>query len=112
MSNENPRFMRILVFFDLPVVKKEQRKIYTRFRNFLLKDGYYMLQFSVYVRICRGRDSIEKHLNRLKLSVPAKGSVRYLLITDKQYNNMGFLVSKPKVIKKLKKKNADQLVLF
>ena len=39
--------MRLLVMFDLPVTEKEERKAAARFRNFLLKDGYYMMQFSV-----------------------------------------------------------------
>ena len=40
----------MIVAFDLPVVEKEQRKAATRFRKFLLDDGYQMLQFSVYAR--------------------------------------------------------------
>lgn len=52
--------MRIIVFFDLPVVKKEDRKEYQSFRRFLLNDGYLMIQFSVYSRICNGADGVEK----------------------------------------------------
>ena len=44
--------MRLLVFFDLPVVKREDRKEYQVFRRFLLNDGYTMIQYSVYSRIC------------------------------------------------------------
>ncbi|WP_374493370.1 CRISPR-associated endonuclease Cas2 [Brachymonas sp.] len=43
--------MRILVFFDLPVVTKAERRAYSVFRRFLLNDGYDMIQFSVYGRI-------------------------------------------------------------
>ena len=87
--------MRLFVFFDLPVKTKEQRKIYTRFRKFLIKDGYDMLQFSVYCRLCNGNDAVEKHLKRLNQHLPPKGSVRALRITDKQYVMMKMLVGKP-----------------
>ena len=40
------KFMRMIVFFDLPVQTKTERRHATAFRNFLLKDGYHMLQFS------------------------------------------------------------------
>ncbi|MDU6295371.1 CRISPR-associated endonuclease Cas2 [Clostridium celatum] len=104
------RFMRILVFFDLPVVKREDRKEYQNFRRFLLNDGYLMLQFSVYSRICNGTDGIEKHVNRLKSNLPPKGSVRYLQLTEKQYSEMKFLVGSPKMQEK--KINSSQLNVF
>ena len=44
--------MRMIVFFDLPVKTKNERREATRFRNFLMNDGYHMLQFSVYARVC------------------------------------------------------------
>lgn len=84
--------MRIIVFFDLPVTTAAERKSATRFRNFLLKDGYYMVQFSVYSRVCNGNDAVEKHIRRLKASLPKNGSVRCLTITEKQYQNMLILL--------------------
>lgn len=86
------RFMRLLVFFDLPVKTKPQRRTATRFRNFLLKDGYHMLQFSLYARTCNGMDAVEKHKKRLYASIPDNGSVRLLIITEKQYNSIEILV--------------------
>lgn len=102
--------MRIMVFFDLPVVTKEDRKIYTHFRKFLIQDGYDMLQFSVYCRIVNGEDSVDKHLERLKSNMPEKGSVRFLQITDRQYGAMkilrGVRTVKERVI------NSRQTLLF
>lgn len=86
------RFMRLLVFFDLPVKTKPQRKAATQFRNFLIKDGYYMIQFSVYGRVCNGYDAVEKHKKRLKSAVPDNGSIRLLVITEKQYEKIDILV--------------------
>lgn len=89
--------MRMLVFFDLPVKTKEQRRAATRFRNFLLGDGYYMVQFSVYARICCGMDSVESHRQRLHRAVPPHGSVRLLVITEKQYTNLEILLGTPTI---------------
>ena len=42
--------MRIMVFFDIPVKTKPQQRIANGFRQFLLKDGYHMVQYSVYAQ--------------------------------------------------------------
>lgn len=102
--------MRIMIFFDLPVVKKTDRKVYSKFRRFLLKDGYNMLQFSVYARLCNGPDMANKHIARLKDNIPLKGSIRCLVVTEKQYSEMKFLVGKPTVNER--KVHTEQLCLF
>lgn len=86
------KFMRLLVFFDLPVKTASERKAATQFRNFLLKDGYHMIQYSVYTRICNGNDDIAKHENRLNQHLPRTGNVRSLVITEKQYDSMKILL--------------------
>ena len=47
--------MWLFVFFDLPVKTKKQRKEATTFRKYLEKDGFSMLQFSVYMRHCASK---------------------------------------------------------
>ena len=84
--------MRMMVFFDLPVQTREQRREATRFRNFLLKDGYFMLQYSVYVRICGGLDRVAVHRARLHNHVPRNGSVRLMVVTEKQYESIDLLL--------------------
>lgn len=84
--------MRMLVFFDLPVKEKSEQKAATRFRNFLIKDGYYMVQFSVYARVCNGHDSVRTHKQRLAANLPDNGSVRLLVITEKQYESIEILL--------------------
>jgi len=84
--------MWIIVFFDLPVKKPAQRKAATQFRNFLLKDGYTMLQFSVYSRVCKGQDAVQKHVQRTQANLPSEGSIRALQVTDKQYARMRILL--------------------
>lgn len=86
------KFMRMIVFFDLPVQTKTERRYATTFRNFLLKDGYHMLQFSVYARVCNGNDAVKKHESRLKASLPPNGSIRLLVVTEKQYQSIQILL--------------------
>ena len=102
--------MRIIVFFDLPITTKQGKRNYTLFRRFLLQDGYDMLQFSVYGRLCNGMDNAQKHIERLNDHLPPKGAVRSLLITDKQYGNMKLWVGKPTQREKIVKQ--EQLILL
>ena len=101
--------MWLFVLFDLPVGTKSERRDATRFRNFLKDDGYLMLQFSVYARICRAEEAVDKHLTRVIKSLPSKGSVRALQVTDKQYARMKLLVGDSS---KNEKAAAQQLVLL
>lgn len=102
--------MRMMVFFDLPVVTKAERRAYTLFRRFLLNDGYDMIQFSVYGRILNGNDPEEKHMRRLLANLPSEGSIRVLTVTEKQYASMKMLVGLP--LFQEKKVNAAQILLF
>lgn len=86
------KFMRIIVLFDLPVKEKSAQKYATKFRKFLLEDGYQMLQYSVYCRVCNGYDSVKTHEQRLKCNLPPNGSVRMLTITERQYESMQILL--------------------
>ncbi len=80
--------MWLFVFFDLPVKTKKERKAAAFFRKMLLKDGFNMMQFSVYIRHCASRESIDVHIKRVKKFIPDKGQVSILSITDKQYGNI------------------------
>lgn len=80
--------MRVVVFFDLPTVEADDKREYTRFRNSLLKEGFSMVQYSVYSRICPNKDAADKYINKLKKISPSRGSVRALTLTEKQYSNM------------------------
>jgi len=102
--------MRIMILFDLPVITKESRREYTNFRKFLVKDGYDMMQFSVYSRLCRGMDAVDKHMNRVKGHLPPKGAVRAMVVTEKQFAAMQILVGRKR--KTRKEKDPLQLSLF
>jgi len=92
MEAEEVRFVWLMVFFDLPTKTKPQRRRANRFREFLKKDGFMMLQLSVYARVCRGQDAVDKHVRRVRSSLPKEGSVRTLQVTDKQYGRMELML--------------------
>ena len=103
------KFMRILVFFDLPVKTPAQRKIATKFRKFLIDDGYHMLQYSVYARVCNGTDAVAKHKKRIYASLPNNGLVQMLTVTEKQYQSIELLVGAHSEEKTFK---MEQLTLY
>lgn len=93
-------YMRIMVFFDLPTGSNDEKREYMHFRKFLLKDGYDMLQYSVYVRLCNGFSDVKKHEDRLMKNLPQFGMVHELVLTEKQYDEKKVLVGERKGFEK------------
>ena len=86
------RFMRILLFFDLPVERASDRRAYSKFRKNLINDGFIMMQKSVYVKLVLNNtdvNTIKKRVNKYK---PKKGVIQILTITEKQFNSIEFIV--------------------
>ena len=79
------RILWVLVFFDLPTETKKDRQIYSKFRKELMKDGFGMFQFSIYLRHCSSRENADVHIKRVKHVLPPKGHIGILTITDKQF---------------------------
>ena len=75
------QIMWILVFFDLPTETKKQRKIYAQFRKNLMKDGFNMFQFSIYLRHCPSRENADVHIKRVKNWIPDNGCVGILCMS-------------------------------
>lgn len=80
------RLMWVMALFDLPVVTPAERKRATQFRNFLLDQGFEMMQFSVYARLARER--AEAIARKIGAAVPQEGKVDILFFTDKQYQQI------------------------
>lgn len=84
--------MRLLLFFDLPVEKKEQRREYSRFVKNIKRLGFYMLQESVYIKLCIDNQNSEFTISKVKLVKPKDGSVFVLSITEKQFANINIIL--------------------
>lgn len=95
MENLNYKMGWLVVMFDLPVTTKEARHAYTKFHDFLLEDGYIMIQFSVYARACVTYARQETHLRRLKQYTPPDGSIRAFILTNAQWEKMMIFYGSP-----------------
>ncbi len=89
------RFMRTIIFFDLPNVKYQDKVNYQRFRKFLINAGFIMIQESVYCKICLNPIQNELVCNRIKKVAPKKGIIQMMVITEKQYSNIEYIAGKP-----------------
>ena len=87
----NYRFVRIIVFFDLPVQTVENRKNYSRFRKFLIKNGFMMMQESVYCRMALNQNIAGSIINNIRTNKPPDGLVQILTVTEKQFSKMEFI---------------------
>lgn len=86
--------MRILVFFDLPVLTEKDRKEYRRFRKHLIKSGFIMAQESVYSKLAYNGPAADAIVENVRKNKPADGLVQALRVTEKQYQKMEFIVGK------------------
>jgi CRISPR-associated protein Cas2 len=80
--------MWLVVFFDLPVGTRKQRKVATDFRHKLRDLGFEMTQYSVYLRFCAGKEQAESYERKIEQAMPSAGKVHIMAITDKQYENI------------------------
>lgn len=103
------RLMWMLVMFDLPVDTKKRRKAATKFRNFLLDQGFEMSQFSIYMRLCTGKEQVETFARRIERNLPEFGKVHILPITDKQYETIIRYSGRGR---EPNSRNPDQLAMF
>ena len=90
------RFMRMIVFFDLPVITNEDRRNYRNFRKALIKNGFMMLQESVYCRMITSPSMEFSVKNTINASKPPKGLVQTLIVTEKQFVKMEYIVGEYK----------------
>jgi len=81
------KIMWLYVMFDLPTDTKRQRHDAALFRKNLLKDGFSMHQYSVYIRHCASEEAATVHITRVKGFVPDEGLISILKVTDKQFGN-------------------------
>lgn len=80
--------MWLMCMFDLPTETGFDKREYIRFRKVLLKNGFNMIQYSVYVRSCPSYENLETHRKRLEKNLPSKGEIRFIPFTDHQFGKM------------------------
>jgi CRISPR-associated protein Cas2 len=103
------RAMWLFAMFDLPVDTPKSRKDYTNFRKSLIRQGFNMMQFSVYARYCGSEEKSEIIRTRIRQSLPPDGEVRILSVTERQFGKMEVFYGKKRAPTE---KPPDQLLLF
>ena len=93
--------VRVICIFDLPVTTDSEKRAYRTFRKFLIKNGFEMLQYSVYIRTCPDRSFARKFYRKIKLNSPKKGDIRLLTITEKQFEDRVHIVCADKEKQKI-----------
>ena len=83
--------MRVFVMFDLPVLTANDRREYRRFRKFLIKFGFIMMQESVYSKITLNSTAAKAVVENIRKNAPEKGSVMLMIVTEKQYENIEYI---------------------
>ena len=82
---ERGRFMRIMVFFDLPTITAADRREYNRFRKYLINSGYIMIQESVYAKLVTNYTMVKLEMEKLIKNRACNGLIQALTLTEKQY---------------------------
>lgn len=90
------RYMRLILFFDLPSVTKEEKRLFSRFVKQIKRNGFYMLQESVYVKLALNKQIIDSTIDKVNKLLPPNGYVIVLPITEKQFNNMTVMLGDDK----------------
>lgn len=82
------KLMWMIVMFDLPVGTAKERKKATKFRDFLLDEGFSMSQFSVYMKFCGTKEQTAPVIKRIVNNAPKTGNISILFFTDKQFSDI------------------------
>lgn len=84
--------MRLLLFFDLPMITDKDRREYNRFHKFLIKNGFIMMQKSVYTKLVINNVTSAAVKQRVADNLPKAGIVELLEITENQFSKIEYLV--------------------
>ena len=76
--------MRVLVLYDLPSTDGEDHRAYSLFHRYLIQNGFFMLQESVYCKLALNMTAVQAILANLRRNKPAAGLIQVLCITEQQ----------------------------
>ena len=88
--------MRLIVFFDLPMITNKDLAEYRNFRRFLIKNGFIMMQESIYSRLVLNNNSGNLLKKQIYKNLPSSGLVQLFQVTEKQYASNEYLRAESK----------------
>ena len=86
--------MWLFAMFDLPVKTVSARRAYAQFRKSLIREGFSILQYSVYARYCASEEVSDRYRRQIEAVLPSRGQVRLLWVTDRQFGKMEVYLGK------------------
>lgn len=86
------RYMRVIVMFDLPVVTASDKREYSRFRKYLIKNGFLMMQESIYCKLAQNSTVADAIVENVRKNKPISGLVQAMKITEKQFSKIEYIV--------------------
>ena len=92
------RFMRMIVFFDLPTKTTADLREYRKFRKLLITNGFVMMQESVYTKMLLNQSVKASVLEVLKKNKPPQGLVQAITVKEKQFAGAVNIVGESNVI--------------
>lgn len=85
MKEVKTRFMRVMLFFDLPSVSRKDHREYSKFVKLLKSKGFIMMQESVYTKLALNPTVATSCINEIRNQLPPDGCVSVLTITENQF---------------------------
>lgn len=82
--------------FDLPILTSNQKRTYRKFRKWLITEGFIMMQESIYSKIVLNPSSAKLVIEKLRNYKLEEGIVQVLVLSEKEYNEMEYIVGKSK----------------
>ena len=84
--------MRLIVFFDLPTETSAQQREYRHFRKFLVRNGFVMMQESVYSKIVLNSTAAEAVRENIRKHKTSGGLIEMLVVTERQFERIEVVV--------------------
>lgn len=84
--------MRMLLFFDLPRLSSKEISSAARFVKDLKKEGFIMIQESVYSKLLLNMSSFDGIRSRIDKIKPKKGNIMLLTVTEKQFSEIEIIL--------------------
>lgn len=99
------KIMKLFCMFDLPMNNKKEQRAYRKFRKQIMNEGFFMMQYSIYVKTCSNRDMVESAKKKVKAISPKDGNIRLMEVTENQYMNIELVIGTESVREKMANKN-------
>lgn len=90
--------MRLLIFFDLPMETSKNRHDYNVFHKFLIKNGFIMMQKSVYSKLVLNNVTSLAVKDKVSKNMPPDGVVELLEITENQFSRIEYLIGEKQTL--------------